>query len=69
MKKYKDGRFIEASEKEVLKVQNRLNKMKGMHQNNNTASRQTLEARVKALEDTVAAILAEKNEEVKSDEN
>ena len=70
MKKFKDGKVIEASEEEVARVQKRFDKAKAPNQNNtNRASRHSLEARVKALEDAVAAILAEKNEEVKPDEN
>lgn len=69
MKKYKNGRIVEASTEEIAKIQKRFPKFaNNVNRSVERVSLHELNARVKALEETLATILAAQNTENNSDE-
>ena len=64
MKKYKDGKMIDTPKEEAEKLQRRFEK----HRAANRVSTSDYEARIKALEESVAKILSQLNKEEAPDE-
>ena len=59
MKKYKDGKIIDVSKNEAEMINKRAEK----HRNSRKPSANDHEVRIKALEESVAALLAKENKE------
>ena len=69
MKKYKDGKIVEASTEEMARIQKRFPKFAdNANRSVGRVSFHELYAKVKALEETIATILAAQNTESNSNE-